>query len=134
MTGDMSKTSWFARRAEHWYEKDQMNRSERLGEVAVIIALLVMTLFFVYHQILQTGFFTWAFGPSEMVLFYAPVPIGIAASLVREVTGHRNVARPIETANALALIAAGFWLFLVFPFNFSHLADVLPQSLQFLVS
>jgi uncharacterized membrane protein YbaN (DUF454 family) len=70
----MSKSSWFGRRVEHWHEKDQMKRSERLGEAAVIIALLVMTLFFVYHQILQTGFFTSAFGPSEMVLFYAPVP------------------------------------------------------------
>lgn len=134
MAGDMSKTSWFAKRVEHWYEKDQMKRSERLGEAAAIIALLVGTLFFAYHQILKTGFFTLAFGPLEAVLFYALVPIGIAVSLVRGVTGHRNVARPLEIANALELMAAGFWFFLVFPFNFSHLADVLPRSLQFLLS
>lgn len=73
MTDNMSKRSWFARRIEHLYEKDQLKGQERLGEAAAIVALLLMTLFFVYHQILQTGFFTSAFGLSEMVLFYANV-------------------------------------------------------------
>lgn len=128
------KRSWLQRRAEQCYQKDSEKPSERAGEAAVIVALLLMTLYFIYNQVLATGFFTSSFGTLEMFLFYLPVPLGIAVSVTRIVTGRRNLGRPLETLNAISLAAAGIWLFIVFPFNFAHIGDLLPNQLQFLVS
>ena len=126
--------SWFARRVQKCYEKDKMKQSERFGEFVGIVALFILTLFFVYHQLLSTGFFTTSFGLLEVILFYASIPIGIATGAVRIIKGSRNTARPLEVVSAVIWIATGFWLFLVFPFDFLHLGDVLPISLQFLLS
>jgi hypothetical protein len=70
----------------------------------------------------------------EMFLFYLPVPLGIGVNLIRLTTGRRNPARPLETLDAFAVATACFWMFAVFPFDFGHLADLLPGPLQFLLS
>lgn len=126
--------SWFERRVQGWYRRDQETPAERAGELAGIVAVSLLTVFFIYHQILGTGFFTSSFGTLEMFLFYLPVPLGIAVSITRMVTGQRNSARPLETASSVAWAAAGIWLFIVFPFDFARLGDVLPSSLQFVLS
>jgi len=69
-----------------------------------------------------------------MFLFYLPVPLGIGVNMIRLATGRRNPARPLETLDAISIAVAGLWLFIVFPFNFAHLADLLPSFLQFLLS
>lgn len=99
-----------------------------------IVAILLVTLYFIYSQVLKTGFFTSSFGITEIFLFYFPVPLGILANIVKLLTGRRNPARPIETVDAIAIAVAAFWLFIAFPFNFTHLADLLPGFLRFLLS
>jgi hypothetical protein len=49
------------------------------------------------------------------------------------VTGRRNVSRPPELAASTFWVAGSIWLLAVFLFNFAHLADVLPESLRFLL-
>jgi hypothetical protein len=126
--------SWFLRLAEKAAKNDALKMSDRGGEVAAVVALLLMTGFFVYHQISQTGFFTSDFGLRETVLFYAPVPTGIATSLLKAATGRKNVARPVEMVSSALMMIAGFWLFTIYPFEASHLGDALPLSLGFLLS
>ena len=96
--------------------------------------IMLVTMYFVCSQILNTGFFTSSFGPVEMILFYIPIPLGIGVQLVRLTTGHRNPARPLEAIDAFATAVACFWLYAVFPFNFGHFADLVPGPLQFLLS
>jgi hypothetical protein len=115
-------------------DRDKMKPSERAGDGFVMVILVTMAAFFVSNQVQGTGFYTAAFGPLEMVLFYAPIPLGLAISVARLATGRRNLARPFEIVNALVWVVAGFWLYLVFPFDFAHFASVLPDSLKFLLS
>lgn len=131
---ETGRGSLFERRVKHWYDKDHETPLERVAELAAILAVSLMTLYFIYSQLLRTGFFTPSFGSTEIFLFYAPVPLGIAVSVIRMVTGRRNPARPLETLNAITMAAAGLWLLIVFPFNFAHLGDLLPSPLQVLLS
>jgi hypothetical protein len=125
---------WFERRVKRWYDRDHEKPGERFGELFATVLILLVTLYFIYSQVLQTGFFTSSFGSVEMFLFYAPVPLGIGVNTIRLTTGRRNPARPLETLDAILIAVAGLWLFVVFPFNFAHLADLLPNFLQFLLS
>ena len=119
---------------KRWYERDYEKSGERFGEVFATVLILIVTLYFIYSQLLKTGFFTSSFGSVEMFLFYAPVPLGIGVNIIRLATGRRNSARPLETLDAISIAVAGLWLSVVFPFNFSHLADLLSTPLQFLLS
>lgn len=111
-----------------------MKANEEIGQCASIIVLTLATLYFISGQVQNTGFFTSSFGPFEAFLFYLPVLLSILTSLVKIVSGRRNKSRPLESLNALAVAAAGFILFVIFPFNFSHIGDMLPFHLGFLFS
>ena len=48
--------------------------------------------------------------------------------------GQRNPARPVEVVTHLCAALAGLWLLRVFPFDFTHVAAVLPADFQFLLA
>jgi hypothetical protein len=98
------------------------------------MALVVLGGFFVTHQLLQTGFFTERFGPVEMLCLYGPLVLSLAPPLARALYGQRNPARPVEIVTHLCAALAGLWLLQVFPFDFTHLADVLPAEFQFMLA
>jgi len=114
--------------------KDHLKFSERVSEFIGAFLMLLAALFFISHQILSTGFFTSRFRSSEALLFYLPILIGVTACIVRGVIGIRNAVRPLDVAGNIAWFIAASWLLIVFPFDFSHLADVLPSSFKFLLA
>ena len=126
--------SWFERRVNYWFEKDHLRISDRFGEFVAIIVISLVGWYFVSSQRQGTGFFTSSFGVPEQILFYLPIVLGIAISGVRILTGRRNNARLLEIVNAVATVAAAIGLYIVFPFNFAHLGDLLPSQIQFLVN
>src|SRR3990172_805460 len=97
-----------------------------------ILGMLFILGFFLAHQLLNTGFLTADFGPTEMLALYAPMVLSIIPALIRASLGTRNPARPMEFISNTALAAGSLWLFFVFPFDFSHFADFLPGGVQFL--
>ncbi len=111
--------------------KEVLTTSQRLAELISVAAMLLLFSFFVYHQATNTGFFTAKFGLLEMFCLYGPMLFSLAAPIARALNGHRNPARPLEAATNLFLAIASFWLLMVFPFNFSHLADALPAAIHF---
>ena len=126
--------NWFARHVEGEAKKDRLSLSERAGGVVGLIIILLVTLFWVVHQTSSTGFFTSGFGPAEAFLFYLSVLFGLVPTAGRIVVGRKNVVRPLDLLNMVLIsVAIGVWLLWVFPFDFSHLADVLPESLRFLL-
>ncbi len=125
--------NWFAGHIEGQAKKDSLPLSERAGEVVGLIVILLVTLFWVVHQTSSTGFFTSGFGPTEAFLFYLSLLFGLVPAAGRIVVGRRNVVRPLALLNMVLIIVAIAWLLWVFPFDFSHLADVLPESLRFLL-
>jgi hypothetical protein len=115
-------------------DKEVLTTAQRLSEPIAVVVMLLLFAFFVYHQTADTGFFTDKFGPAEMFFLYGPMLLSAAAPLVRMVTGRRNPARPLEVVTNAFLAIGAFWLLMVFPFDFTHLADALPGQIQFLLS
>ena len=112
-------------------DNELLTSSQRWGELAIIAAMLVLLGFFALHQLTNTGFFTTRFGSLEMPALYGPILISYAAPIVRALSGRRNSARPFEAATNLSLAIGSLWLAIVFPFNFAHLTDVLPEMIRF---
>ena len=112
-----------------------MKNSERGGELVGVIVIGLIALFFYAHQIEATGFFASSFGEPEALLLYGAILIGVAGPLARSLTGKRNKSRPPELiASAFWIVASGWFLMVVFPFNFAQFADIVPDFLAFLVS
>jgi len=124
---------WFARRVNAEAKKDSIPLSKRAGNVVGVVVCLLVLLFFALHQTSSTGFFTSKFGPAETFLFYVPALFSLAIGATKGFVGRKNVLRPFEAFQNGLFTVALVWLFVVFPFDFSHLADVLPDFLQFLL-
>ena len=93
-----------------------------------------MILYLVAHNIWSTGFFTVEFGTTEMIMLYGSWIAWIITSGLEGVLGQRLLSRLFDTFGGIIFIAvATAWLLVVFPFNFSYFADVLPDFLRFLV-
>ena len=115
-------------------DKEVLTTGQRWGELISGVAMLLLFGFFAYHQAAHTGFFTAKFGALEIFCLYGPILVSLAAPVVRAVSGRRNPARPFDVATYVFLAMAALWLLMVFPFNFSHLADALPGALHFVLA
>lgn len=115
-------------------DNEALSISQRWLEASFDIPMLLLFGFFAYHQLRQTGFFTARFGPVEMICLYGPIVVSLVAPIVRAVAGRRNPARPLDIATYMSLALGSLWLLIVFPFDFSHLADVLPGAIRFVIA
>jgi len=125
--------NWFARRAEAEAKRDAIPYSERVGNVVAVVAIILVILYFVAHQIWSTGFFTSKFDTLEMFLFYGSLMFGIVTPALRALFGRKNLARLFEIFGSVLFTVVLAWLFVVFPFDFAYFADVLPSFLRFLL-
>jgi hypothetical protein len=107
---------------------------QRQSQILLIVAMLSVFAFFVLHQFWQTGFLTARFNLVEMLALYVPILLALVAPLVRMFTGRYNPARLFEAATNVALAFGSFWLIIIFPFEFAHLADMLPEGIRFVVA
>ncbi len=131
MDSAQAPKNWLARKAEMEAKRDVVPSSDRTGNVAGVIVALIVLWFFYAHHASSTGFFTTEFGPLEAFLFYFSMALGVAASAARAIIGRKNVVRPLDALGTGVMVVALVWLLAVFPFDFSHFADVLPKALQF---
>ena len=115
-------------------DNEILTPSQRVGGLAVVGAMALVFGFFAWHQLTGTGLYTAQFGPLEMLALYGPILVSFAAPVVRAVSGRHNPARPCEASAHLSLALGSLWLAIVFPFDFSHLADVLPGAIRFVFS
>lgn len=110
-----------------------MKLSERGGELVGVVIIIFVALFFYAHQAWATGFFTPSFGSTEAFFLYGSILAGTLAPVARFAVGRRNDARPAEALASMFWVAGSIWLLIVFPFDFAHFGDVLPDFLLFLV-
>jgi hypothetical protein len=124
--------SWFSRGKA---EADKgIPFGERFVGIAIVVFSVLLILYFVAHQRRSTGFFTASFGTPEMVLFYGVLILGIISAGLEGVFGQRFYSRLFDVFGGLILAAVcTIGLLIVFPFEFAHFADVMPDSLSFLV-
>jgi hypothetical protein len=115
-------------------DEQVLTTSSRWVELIIVVAMLLLFGFLAYHQLANTGFFTATFGSLEMFSLYGPILLSLASPVARALNGRRNPARPFEVATNLFLAIGSLWLLIVFPFNFSYLADPLPGAIRFVLS
>ena len=126
---------------ENWYSRAKVDAkkdlplNERIVGIAIVVFCVVMILFFLSHQIDSTGFFTLKFGAFEMLLFYGFWIFWITTAGLEAILSQRLLSRIVDTFGGLifAIISIAT-LLVIFPYDFTHLADVLPESIRFLVS
>ena len=112
-------------------DKGMMTSNRRWAGLFTVVLMLLLLVFFAYHQWKKTGFFTDSFGTAEMLALYVPVVISMVPPIQRAIQGRINPARPLEAVSDLSLAIGSIWLRYHFPFNFAHLADPFPVGMQF---
>lgn len=126
--------NWLSKSVEEELEDyDILSLEDRVISIFIIMIFPLIMFYFVAHQTLSTGFFTVTFGMLEMVLLYGTLIYWIftCTVLLLELKG---LSRDIDSFGGLFFAAVGFaWLFVIFPFDFAYFADMLPNSLKFLV-
>ena len=130
-----------AESTENWFSRGKADadkgipRNERIAGIGFFFAgSVLMVLFLAAHQMWSTGFFTTAFGTVEMVMLYGSWICWIITSGLEGVLGQRLLSRLFDTFGGIIFIAvATAWLIVVFPFDFTYFAEVLPDFLKFLL-
>lgn len=125
---------WIDERVKEELEDyDKLSVDDRLLSLVVVMFFPLILFYFVAHQVLSTGFFIATFGILEMIMLYGSLLFWITTCAVL-LLEFKDFSRNIDSFGGLAFAAvAFFWLFLVFPFDFAHFANVLPTVLRFLV-
>ena len=125
---------------ESWYSRGKAEADkgipcgDRIVGIAIVVFSVLMVLYFSAHQRRSTGFFTATFGTLEMIALYGIWVYWIVVAGLESILGLRLLSRLFDVFGGL--IFSGIciaWLLVVFPFEFAYFADVLPDSLRFLV-
>ena len=127
--------SWFSRRVEEEVENfDVIPSRDRVTGITIVVVFSLIVFYFVAHQTWSTGFFTATFGTLEIFLFYGSWIAWIVTGALEGVFGHKSLSRDFDAFGGIIIVIVGIaWLYVVFPFEFAYFADVLPDSLRFLV-
>ena len=128
-------------RTENWFSRGKAEadkgipKNERIASIGFFFAgSVLMILYLVSHQIWSTGFFTTKFGSIEMIMLYGSwISLSFSSGL-EGILGQRLLSCLFDTFGGIIYIAvATAWLIIVFPFDFTYFANVLPDFLRFLV-
>jgi hypothetical protein len=132
----LSKTE----KTENWFSRAKTEaakgipREDRVFGVVIVVVSILMMLYFVVHQLNATGFFTSEFEILEMIMLYGNLTAWFITGTLEGILGQRLLSRLFDSFGAIIFMAFSFvWLLVVFPFDFNHFADVLPESLRFLL-
>ncbi len=120
-------------RAKEEAEK-KLPLNERIFGILIIIFCILMIIFFGIHQIKETGFFTIKFSILEMLFFYGFWIFWITTATLESILNQRLLSRIVDTFGGIIFATISLAIILIiFPFNFSHIADVLPDFLRFII-
>ncbi|HEX7586770.1 MAG TPA: hypothetical protein VF478_00490 [Anaerolineae bacterium] len=101
-----------------------------VGWIIAVILTLCAFGFYYAHQVRATGFFTAGFTAELAVLLYVSILYLIVNATAKLLTDRKGSLAMVELLGALLTGFATLCLFVVFPFNFAHVGDVLPSLLQ----
>jgi len=108
------------------------------AKVAEVVATAFVTTlifgFYMAHYAWSTGFFTSAFTPSLAFPFFASVLYVLVNTTFKVATPRKDVVALVEMVGALLFVTVAAWVFIAFPLDFAHVADVIPAPFQFLLS
>ncbi len=105
-----------------------------IGWIVSVFLTLCAFGFYYAHQAWSTGFFTASFTTGLAVLLYVSVLYLVVNATAKLLTDRKGIVIAVELLGAVLTGFATIALFIVFPFNFAHVADVLPSLLRPLLS
>jgi hypothetical protein len=117
--------------------KEELSDEIASDDIAASVLLIVVNglfgLYLIVHQAVSTGFFTPKFGMFEMILLYGIFVYWITTSVLILI-GQKHPSRDLDSYGGLFFATfAIVWLIVIFPFDFTYFADVLPDFIRFLV-
>jgi hypothetical protein len=125
---------------ENWFSRGKAEADkgipygERVTGIIIVVVTALIMLYFIAHQIWSTGFFTAKFDTFEMIMLYGSLLFMIVSSSLEGIFGQRLLSRIWDAFGGLIFATIGIiWLLLIFPFEFTYFADVLPSFLRFLL-
>ena len=125
---------------ENWFSKAKAEAdkgiptNERVFGVVIVLVSILIMLYYAAHQLGSTGFFTSKFGTLEIIMLYGNLIAWAITGTLEGILGQRLLSRLFDVFGGIIFIDISLlWLFVIFPFNFTHFADVLPEFLRFLV-
>jgi hypothetical protein len=110
-------TGWWRRTVAREARRNSIGLGERIGNIIGVFFVLLFFLVLIDVQVSGVGFFTDGFGPEAQFLLYGSLLYGIFPALLRAFTADRNLGRLADIAGSVFTIAAGAYLYLVFPFD-----------------
>jgi hypothetical protein len=125
---------------ENWFSRAKVEadkgipHGERGFGIFLVVINILMILYFTAHQIRSTGFFTESFSSLEMFFLYGYSVFWIISAGLEGVLGQRLLSRLFDVFGGV--LFAGIciiWLLVIYPFEFTYFADILPNSLKFLL-
>lgn len=132
MTKTETEDNWFSRAKTEAEKEIPLN--DRVFGALIVLVNLFLIWYFATHQFGSTGFFTTKFGTLEMIMLYGSFTAWIITGALDGILGKRLLSRLFDSFGGILFMAVSMaWLLLVFPFDFTYFADVLPESLRFLV-
>lgn len=127
-----SGENWFFR-AKAEADKGIPLNDRVFGVVIVAVSILIM-IYFISHQLGSTGFFNSKFGTLEMVMLYGNLTAWAITGTLEGILGKRLLSRLFDSFGGIIFMAISMaWLLVVFPFDFVHFADLMPEFLRFLL-
>jgi hypothetical protein len=112
---------------------DEIASDDIAASVLLIVVNGLFGLYLIVHQAVSTGFFTPKFGMFEMILLYGIFVYWITTSVLILI-GQKHPSRDLDSYGGLFFATfAIVWLIVIFPFDFTYFADVLPDFIRFLV-
>lgn len=131
MNKTQTNKSWFSKLVEKEVEYADPYEDRGLSIGIVVVGVLIGS-YCIAHQTRSTGFFTATFGTLEMILLFGTLLYWIVTSALI-IVGQKNLSRDLDLGGLFFAAIAVAWLLVVFPFDFAHFADMMPDSLRFLV-
>lgn len=124
-----------------WYKRakaaaaEGIPNNERISSAGIFVFCLLLIIYFVMHQYRNSGFFTNKFGTLEMLLFYGFWSFWLITAGLEGISGKRFYSRVFDVFGGILIaFISTIWLFTIFPFEYTYFADLLPESLQFILT
>jgi hypothetical protein len=130
--GTVNDDNWLSRAKAEADKGIPLN--DRVFGVLVVLVNVFLMFYFGIHQLESTGFFTTKFGLLEMIMLYGSFTCWIITGALDGILGKSLLSRLFDAFGGILFMAVSMvWLLVVFPFDFTYFADLLPEFLMFLV-
>lgn len=106
----------------------------KLGLAITTTGAVLIAAFFAAHQAWSTGFFLSNFTELQAALLYGSILYSILVMNTTVLRLREDRTLTVDIVGAVLWTSTTAWLYFAFPFDFTHIAAVVPWPFQFAIS